>query len=569
MDSQEKQFKDKIFKDPVYGYISIPRKYIPIIDSSSFQRLRRISQTSYSPLYSSALHNRFVHSMGVFHLAMIAMNTLRNDTDSTEYFKGESEEEAEWSFDFYEIFELAALLHDVGHSPFSHTGEKYYLCDEEHEDCSQLHNELKALVNNDNFTVDIDALEVEYANPHEIMSAIIGLNHFPGFFNDNSEARSFFARCITGYQYGNSETKRTIGPKEKLLNCLITLLNSKVIDVDKLDYLIRDAYIIGYDTINIDYERLLKSVTIVQNINENLYELAFHKSAVSVIENVIYARDSEKKWIQGHPVVLYESYLVQEIIKEFINTHGDLAFSSKALSSEGIITKYGKGDDGSFIRLLCDDDIITFAKNQIPNNPIAKQYFERSLRMHAFWKSEAEFNTKLLKDMTESGKKAVKLIMDKTIRPGKEDRVVIVNDQFKNSILKSRLKDEEKANSRGLNIKTSLTEYDAQLKMTDFLLNYADEKHTSREFVIMSANSFSSGFDSREFKSLKIKFDGDHFWRLDKAIPTLDFDKKKINEEEPSLFFIFYSRNDKEDYSDLCERLTECFNSIGKELKLS
>ena len=569
MDSQEKQFKDKIFKDPVYGYISIPRKYIPIIDSSSFQRLRRISQTSYSPLYSSALHNRFVHSMGVFHLAMIAMNTLRNDTDSTEYFKGESEEEAEWSFDFYEIFELAALLHDVGHSPFSHTGEKYYLCDEEHEDCSQLHNELKALVNNDNFTVDIDALEVEYANPHEIMSAIIGLNHFPGFFNDNSEARSFFARCITGYQYGNSETKRTIGPKEKLLNCLITLLNSKVIDVDKLDYLIRDAYIIGYDTINIDYERLLKSVTIVQNINENLYELAFHKSAVSVIENVIYARDSEKKWIQGHPVVLYESYLVQEIIKEFINTHGDLAFSSKALSSEGIITKYGKGDDGSFIRLLCDDDIITFAKNQIPNNPIAKQYFERSLRMHAFWKSEAEFNTKLLKDMTESGKKAVKLIMDKTIRPGKEDRVVIVNDQFKNSILKSRLKDEEKANSRGLNIKTSLTEYDAQLKMTEFLLNYADEKHTSREFVIMSANSFSSGFDSREFKSLKIKFDGDHFWRLDKAIPTLDFDKKKINEEEPSLFFIFYSRNDKEDYSDLCERLTECFNSIGKEFKLS
>ena len=58
-------------------------------------------------------------------------------------------------------------------------------------------------------------------------------------------------------------------------------------------------------------------------------------------------------------------------------------------------------------------------------------------------------------------------------------------------------------------------------------------------------------------------------WRLDKAIPTLDFDKKKINEEEPSLFFIFYSRNDKEDYSDLCERLTECFNSIGKEFKLS
>ena len=54
-----KEFKR--IKDPIYGYIQIPVKYMTdIVDTAAFQRLRRILQTSYSPLYSSAVHNRFV-----------------------------------------------------------------------------------------------------------------------------------------------------------------------------------------------------------------------------------------------------------------------------------------------------------------------------------------------------------------------------------------------------------------------------------------------------------------------------------------------------------------------------
>ena len=59
----------KRVKDPIYGYIKIPVAYMTyIVDTAVFQRLRRVIQTSYSPLYSSAVHNRFVHSMGVFYL---------------------------------------------------------------------------------------------------------------------------------------------------------------------------------------------------------------------------------------------------------------------------------------------------------------------------------------------------------------------------------------------------------------------------------------------------------------------------------------------------------------------
>ena len=69
--------KYKRLKDPIYGYIQIPMTYMSgIVDSATFQRLRRIIQTSYSPLYSSAVHNRFVHSLGVYHLGAIAAQSL-------------------------------------------------------------------------------------------------------------------------------------------------------------------------------------------------------------------------------------------------------------------------------------------------------------------------------------------------------------------------------------------------------------------------------------------------------------------------------------------------------------
>lgn len=65
------------------------------------------------------------------------------------------------------------------------------------------------------------------------------------------------------------------------------MLNSKVIDVDKLDYLIRDAYITGFNTVSLDYIRLLQAITISET--ENGYQIAYYKDAISVIENVVYA----------------------------------------------------------------------------------------------------------------------------------------------------------------------------------------------------------------------------------------------------------------------------------------
>ena len=73
----EEKEKTKKFRDPIYGYIEIEESVVHnIVDTATFQRLRNIRQTSYGPLYPSALHNRFVHSLGVYHLGCLAFDAV-------------------------------------------------------------------------------------------------------------------------------------------------------------------------------------------------------------------------------------------------------------------------------------------------------------------------------------------------------------------------------------------------------------------------------------------------------------------------------------------------------------
>lgn len=218
-------------KDPIYGYIEIDdEKVYSIINSSVFHRLQDIIQTSYSPVYPSSLHNRFVHSIGVYYLGKLALKAIKNNNN--DIFPE--------NFDtLEETFLLACLLHDLGHAPFSHTGEKYFFLNHKGK-VPLLRIKLQEIVNNEEFSDDDN--ELLAGAPHELMSALEGIKLFHDFIEEDN--KSFFARCIIGLKYKD---------KTDIRNCLIELLNSKTIDVDKLDYLIRDSYYTGFKTLNIDY----------------------------------------------------------------------------------------------------------------------------------------------------------------------------------------------------------------------------------------------------------------------------------------------------------------------------
>src|SRR5699024_11526049 len=110
----------KLIKDSSYSYIKIQNDLVKyIIDTNIFQRLRRIIQSSYAPLYPSSTHNRFAHSLGVYYLGEIASKTILSSLQ--EKFPGEDWERKRV------VFCLACLLHGVGHAPSSHTADEYFL----------------------------------------------------------------------------------------------------------------------------------------------------------------------------------------------------------------------------------------------------------------------------------------------------------------------------------------------------------------------------------------------------------------------------------------------------------
>lgn len=459
----------KRIKDPIYGYIQIPVRYMTdIVDTAPFQRLRRIIQTSYSPLYSSAVHNRFVHSMGVYYLGELAADQLTREAtvkiDNT------------INFSMYgEVFKLACLLHDVGHAPFSHTGESFYL-GEDH-DYTKLHEKLIEVIGSTEFERDIPQDKSLAAAPHEIMSAIIGVLKYRTFF-DTVEKKELFVRCITGYKYSVRTTENSIK------NCFISMLNSKVIDVDKLDYLIRDAYITGFDTVNIDFERLLSSLTLSKN--NGMYEIAYNKNAISVIENVVYAHDAEKKWIQTHPVVLYEAYILQHVfshLSENMDNEGKKLFSLESLSVEG-----QQFNDNISIALLCDDDIIFLMKNVYPNE-ISKEFFERRERRHPVWKSEAEYKAfvlnlarggELLQEFETAMSVTAKYLIKSTDSWVIDDALIDKLEKEKVVLEGMNIDPETKEVQLGNKIKI--------LKVMHSLQSYAKEKGIECNFVILMAS---------------------------------------------------------------------------------
>ncbi len=517
----------KRLKDPLYGYIDIEDDVFDlIIDTPEFQRLRGVTQTSYAPLYASAVHNRFVHSLGVYHLGKIVANSIEERRQGEEWYLKK----------YLSVFKYACLLHDIGHAPFSHTGENFFLGSDGSR--KSLHNVVVELTKDNSLSEEIFKRDYKAA-PHELMSVVVSLRVFQSLFCDNEE-RSFFARCILGYPYVID-----LDEHKSYLNCLIAMLNSSIIDVDKLDYLIRDAYITGYDTVSIDYHRLLKNINFI--LIDGTYKIVYHQAAISVIESVIFAHDSERKWIQNHPIVQYEAFLLQHAI-EVLNSKYPL-FTYDALSQVGVDIF-----DGYKVSLINDGDILFLMKN-FRSDSLIQEYFFRKIRRHPLWKSEAEYKAIFNKAFTDNTYAVLEEKIEKLVKYLSTTNFSIELNQsahvgLTEDIDATRKEYENASGNQKDNYKINLEEKEKHLKLLDCFKQFAEDQTIDFDFVILTAKRFNSGFGKVDFEKIEVDFSTlKSTCAFKKVANSLSAGK---NERE-KFFYVFYKRKDRKHKLDVAK----------------
>jgi len=252
-------------KDPVHGYVYITEAEKQLIDSYPFQRLHRLRQLAGSEfVYSGANHTRFEHSIGVMYLA----GKLTENQNLSQLL---SEDEVQ-------IVRMASLLHDVGHGPFSHVFE---------------HLLVKFL-----------------SKTHEDMTRWI---------IQKSELRDI----ISGLGYdADAIGKLAVGELRRRGKAFLDQIIQSAVDVDKLDFVVRDTYHTGAEYGYVDVFRLIHMLDV---LGENL---AVDVGALSALESFVLARLESFRSIYFHRVGRAAQIMLATAMEEANDELGLVEFDS-------------------------------------------------------------------------------------------------------------------------------------------------------------------------------------------------------------------------------------------------
>ena len=257
--------KERLVRDPIHNFISLSDyEFVQkLIDTEYFQRLRRLFQLGISSyVYPTATHNRLSHSLGSMELFGRIFDNLHkgNETDSTDELR--------------KIGIATILLHDIGHGPLSHVSEKIFGFGHE------------------NMTNEI----VKNAQIKEIL-------------NDDGICSEDVVKIIN----------RTSPPQHKLISQLV----SSQLDVDRLDYLTRDAYFTGVSFGRIDLERIIRTLRIYKGGGEiDGYFVSSYKG-IEAIESYVLGRHLMYSGVYYHKTTRGFERLIESAFKRAIDLTKD------------------------------------------------------------------------------------------------------------------------------------------------------------------------------------------------------------------------------------------------------
>ncbi len=252
---------DKIIRDPLWDTIRLDATAVRIVDTPEFQRLRYIRQLGFTHLvYPGATHTRFDHALGVYHLTTTALRHLRE--------RGGSPPEA-WEGE--ELVPYAALLHDIGHYPFSHA---------------------------------LEELEMEPAPAHH-----------------EDVAHRFFAST----SLRDALAPLGLGAPERIHELIrgrspipLRGLVSGSLDLDKMEYLKRDARFCGVPYGEVDVSRLLQGLQLLRDPATDRWEVGVHEKAVAALESLLFAKYQMFRNVYWHHAVRAATALYKRLVEESV-----------------------------------------------------------------------------------------------------------------------------------------------------------------------------------------------------------------------------------------------------------
>ncbi len=337
----------KIINDPVYGFITIDDELIfSIIAHPYYQRLRRIHQMAMASLvYPGAVHTRFHHSLGAYHLMGNAISELKN--------KG-----IEITNEECQAAKIAILLHDIGHGPYSHALEDTLIKGIKHEQISLLL---------------MQKMNEEFKGKLQMAIEI---------FTD-SYPKKFLHQLVSGQ-----------------------------LDMDRMDYLMRDSFFTGVTEGVIAYDRILKMLTVHNG------ELMIEEKGIYSIEKFLVSRRLMYWQVYLHKTVLVAEKMLVNIIKRAKVVKAES--SSETLNIflkdkhqqggiENFLTEFCSLDDYDILNAIKSwmshpDKLLSLLCTGIINRTLLKvKYFSRPVPEALLQKKEKEVCEKLDITADETG----------------------------------------------------------------------------------------------------------------------------------------------------------------------
>tara|TARA_B100000609_G_scaffold199671_1_gene206189 strand:+ start:7032 stop:8411 length:1380 start_codon:yes stop_codon:yes gene_type:complete len=278
-------------RDPVHGTIELNNAEVAVLDSAAYQRLRAIKQLGFSEFsFPGATHNRYIHSLGVAHVATRFFDGVFKDFN---FSTGAARNR------FRQMTRLAALLHDIGHGPLSHTTEQVM------PPVAQLN--IKAYDRNPNFDSQRQANHEDYTIKFLTDSSLTKIleDNFPDFTPLHVAALIDKSLQVPEDFYRDGEWD---------LRVVLSQIVSSELDADRLDYLERDAYYCGTNYGRVELSWLVANLTF-HRVNNQLH-LALDRRALYAFDDFLLSRHHMHLMVYFH----HKSIIFEELLHRYLSS---------------------------------------------------------------------------------------------------------------------------------------------------------------------------------------------------------------------------------------------------------